>query len=183
RFQGQYFDVETGLHYNTFRYYDPEIGRFITQDPIGLSGGDNLYQYAPNPNGWVDPWGLCKSSSGGASSAGDVASIGGKTCVYNCTVNGVTRYVGITDNIVNRGRAHLREKGITIDRIEGLQNLSRADARAVEQTLINFHGLGKDGGTLINKINSISSIKNPTKYEKGLIRGADLLKKAGYEGF
>ncbi|MCK0549862.1 RHS domain-containing protein [Pseudomonas syringae pv. aptata] len=65
RFQGQYFDVETGLHYNTFRYYDPEIGRFITQDPIGLSGGDNLYQYAPNPNGWVDPWGLCKSAASG----------------------------------------------------------------------------------------------------------------------
>ncbi|RMR31110.1 Rhs protein [Pseudomonas syringae pv. coriandricola] len=39
RFQGHYFDVKTGLHYNTFRYYDPEIGRFITQDPIGLSGG------------------------------------------------------------------------------------------------------------------------------------------------
>ncbi|NAT60485.1 type IV secretion protein Rhs, partial [Pseudomonas syringae pv. actinidifoliorum] len=39
RFQGQYFDVETGLHYNTFRYYDPEIGRFTTQDPIGLLGG------------------------------------------------------------------------------------------------------------------------------------------------
>ncbi|WP_211145527.1 RHS repeat-associated core domain-containing protein, partial [Pseudomonas syringae group genomosp. 3] len=58
RFQGQYFDVETGLHYNTFRYYDPEIGRFITQDPIGLSGGDNLYLYAPNPYGWVDPAGL-----------------------------------------------------------------------------------------------------------------------------
>ncbi|KPX25322.1 hypothetical protein ALO72_200156 [Pseudomonas syringae pv. delphinii] len=57
RFQGQYFDVETGLHYNTFRYYDPEIGRFITQDPIGLSGGDNLYLYAPNPYGWVDPLG------------------------------------------------------------------------------------------------------------------------------
>ncbi|MEE4688446.1 RHS repeat-associated core domain-containing protein, partial [Pseudomonas alliivorans] len=39
RFQGQYFDEETGLHYNTFRYYDPEVGRFITQDPIGLLGG------------------------------------------------------------------------------------------------------------------------------------------------
>ena len=63
RFQGQYFDVETGLHYNTFRYYDPEIGRFITQDPIGLSGGDNLYQYAPNPNGWVDPLGWCVNAS------------------------------------------------------------------------------------------------------------------------
>ncbi|POD29850.1 hypothetical protein BKM14_21365 [Pseudomonas syringae pv. syringae] len=74
RFQGQYFDVETGLHYNTFRYYDPEIGRFITQDPIGLSGGDNLYQYAPNPYGWVDPLGLCKSSSGGAKEIGTITT-------------------------------------------------------------------------------------------------------------
>jgi len=39
RFQGQYFDEETGLHYNTFWYYDPEVGRFITQDPIGSLGG------------------------------------------------------------------------------------------------------------------------------------------------
>ncbi|WP_260608112.1 RHS repeat-associated core domain-containing protein [Xanthomonas cerealis] len=58
RFQGQYFDEETGLHYNTFRYYDPDIGRFINQDPIGLEGGTNLYQYAPNPISWIDPWGL-----------------------------------------------------------------------------------------------------------------------------
>ncbi len=57
RFQGQYFDDETGLHYNTFRYYDPEVGRFVTQDPIGLSGGTNLYHYAANPYGWIDPWG------------------------------------------------------------------------------------------------------------------------------
>ncbi|MHC8304887.1 DUF637 domain-containing protein [Pseudomonas sp. PB3P13] len=124
-----------------------------------------------------------KGVGAGAKGAGEVASFGGKTCVYNCVVDGVTRYVGITDDIVKRGQAHLREKGITIDRIEGLQNLSRADARAVEQTLIDYHGLGKDGGTLINKINSISSVKNPTKYEQGLIRGAELLKKAGYEGF
>ncbi|EJT83240.1 YD repeat-containing protein [Pseudomonas putida S11] len=55
RFQGQYFDDETGLHYSTFRYYDPEIGRFATQDPIGLLGGINLYQYAVNPLGWLDP--------------------------------------------------------------------------------------------------------------------------------
>ncbi|WP_183154015.1 RHS repeat-associated core domain-containing protein, partial [Pseudomonas syringae group genomosp. 3] len=74
RFQGQYFDVETGLHYNTFRYYDPEIGRFITQDPIGLSGGDNLYLYAPNPYGWVDPWGLCNSSSSGTKEIGTITT-------------------------------------------------------------------------------------------------------------
>lgn len=58
RFQGQYFDDETGLHYNTFRYYDPEVGRFLTQDPIGLAGGFNLYQYNLNPVTWVDALGL-----------------------------------------------------------------------------------------------------------------------------
>lgn len=46
RFQGQYYDEESGLHYNRFRYYDPEIGRFVSQDPIGLQGGMNLFEYA-----------------------------------------------------------------------------------------------------------------------------------------
>lgn len=58
RYAGQYADAETGLHYNLFRYYDPQVGRFITPDPIGLAGGLNLYAYAPNPLSWIDPWGL-----------------------------------------------------------------------------------------------------------------------------
>jgi RHS repeat-associated protein len=58
RAEGQYRDEETGLHYNTYRFYDPDIGRFITQDPISLSGGTNLYQSAPNPIGWADALGL-----------------------------------------------------------------------------------------------------------------------------
>lgn len=58
RFQGQYLDRESGLHYNTFRFYDPDIGRFISPDPIGLLGGDNLYLYAPNSSRWADPWSL-----------------------------------------------------------------------------------------------------------------------------
>ena len=57
RFQGQYLDRETGLHYNTFRYYDADIGRFICPDPIGLEGGINLGNYSPNPLSWIDPWG------------------------------------------------------------------------------------------------------------------------------
>ncbi|WP_269767151.1 RHS repeat domain-containing protein, partial [Burkholderia ubonensis] len=61
RFQGQYHDDETGLHYNRHRYYDPNCGRFISKDPIGLAGGINVYQYAPNTTGWVDPLGLTKS--------------------------------------------------------------------------------------------------------------------------
>ena len=58
RFQGQYYDEESGLHYNRFRYYDPEIGRFVSQDPIGLDGGLNIYVYVKNPVQWVDPSGL-----------------------------------------------------------------------------------------------------------------------------
>jgi len=64
RLQGQYADIETGLHYNTFRFYDPEAGRFVTQDPIGLEGSSNLYRYAANPIIWIDPWGWeCWSSA------------------------------------------------------------------------------------------------------------------------
>ena len=62
RYQGQYLDRETGLHYNTFRYYDPDTGRFTQPDPIGLAGRLNLYQYAPNALIWADPWGLSKSN-------------------------------------------------------------------------------------------------------------------------
>ncbi|CAN7384125.1 RHS domain-containing protein [Pseudomonas sp. LjRoot277] len=58
RFQGQYFDAETGLHYNRHRYYNPGTGRYLTPDPIKLAGGLNNYQYVPNPTGWVDPLGL-----------------------------------------------------------------------------------------------------------------------------
>lgn len=59
RFQGQYFDKESGLHYSTFRYYDPQTGRFISQDPVRLHGGLSLYQYAKNPIRYIDPLGLC----------------------------------------------------------------------------------------------------------------------------
>ncbi|WP_461157018.1 RHS repeat-associated core domain-containing protein [Saccharopolyspora tripterygii] len=58
RFPGQYFDPETGLHYNFFRYYDPVIGRFASPDPIGLSGGLNHHAYVSNPTTLLDPLGL-----------------------------------------------------------------------------------------------------------------------------
>ena len=61
RFPGQYYDQETGLHYNYFRYYDPSTGRYLTSDPLGIIDGEDLNTYAyvgNNPIGWIDPEGL-----------------------------------------------------------------------------------------------------------------------------
>lgn len=105
----------------------------------------------------------------------------GDNIVYHSQNGVATDYVGITNNLERRAAEHLNSKGIAIDAIPGLSNLSRSDARAVEQVLIELHGLGKNGGTLINRINSIST-KNPV-YKESLLRGAEILKQVGYPGF
>ncbi|WP_232447172.1 RHS repeat-associated core domain-containing protein [Burkholderia ubonensis] len=88
RFQGQYLDRETGLHYNTFRFYDPDIGRFINPDPIGLLGGLNLYRYASNPLAWIDPWGwACGELSGKAQEVHNLAGGGDARSIRNSTVS------------------------------------------------------------------------------------------------
>ena len=59
RYQGQYEDEETGLYYNRFRYYPPQMGMYISSDPIGLAGNNpTLYGYVHDPNIWLDLLGL-----------------------------------------------------------------------------------------------------------------------------
>ena len=77
RLPGQYFDEESGLHsglhYNRHRYYDPHCARYISQDPIGLAGGENAYSYVANPITWIDPLGLdevCPGTEAGKGTAG-----------------------------------------------------------------------------------------------------------------
>jgi RHS repeat-associated protein len=79
RFAGQYYDQETGLHYNYHRYYDPALGRYLRTDPIGLEGGINLYAYVQNnPVNAIDPYGLVdwgKTISGAAVSFGGAINV------------------------------------------------------------------------------------------------------------
>jgi len=91
KFQGQSLDTETGLHYNRFRYYDSDVGMFISRDPIGLLGGNNVFQYAPNPIGWIDPWGLAKTTN---LSALDKMSIEASQVLPERTRSAVTVAVG-----------------------------------------------------------------------------------------
>jgi RHS repeat-associated protein len=253
---GQYgiVDDSIGLLYARARYFSPQLGRFLTKDPvIGKdSNGQSLnrYVYALNsPLNLIDISGLSPLEGRvfTASSATDAEHIQllmnererrlyilslqaqdahqnylnalavedayykaainyfsaldvigtvssfftgigeegiaakGVTSVYTAVENGAVKYVGITDNLSARAAAHLSEKGIVIDEIPGLSGLSRSDARSVEQVLIEKYGLGKNGGSLLNKINSISK-DNPI-YEDAIQRGTELLKQIQYPGF
>ena len=83
RLPGQYFDSETGLHYNWHRYYDPGLGRYLRPDPIGLVGGIDLYGYAGNdPVSVVDPWGLVQWS-GTSIQVSAIAEIGATFTRYH----------------------------------------------------------------------------------------------------
>jgi len=86
RFPGQYYDAETGLYYNRFRYYDPQIGRYVSADPIGQEDEVNVFQYAlDNPLNYFDPLGLRTTrpqwgsggGGGGMMGGGPVGRIGG----------------------------------------------------------------------------------------------------------
>lgn len=97
RFPGQYYDSETGLHYNWHRYYDPRIGRYLTPDPIGLAGGINLYSYVQNnPIDFIDPDG--KAAIG--------MTLGVAWTIYNSanTINQINNYMDEMEFYINQVR-------------------------------------------------------------------------------
>ncbi|WP_218964660.1 RHS repeat-associated core domain-containing protein [Snodgrassella alvi] len=142
RYQGQYLDRETGLHYNTFRYYDPDIGRFTQPDPIGLAGGLNLYQYAPNGLTWVDPLGLTSVNAEGYH-------------VYGLYDPDATKpyYIGITNDIDRRRNEHRDTGRFTSGRMDVIEkNVTYGRARGYEQYYIEEYKTRT--GTIGEKISS-----------------------------
>jgi hypothetical protein len=100
------------------------------------------------------------------------------TTVYRSVAGENVKYVGITNNFERRAAEHLASaRKLVIDPI--MKVSSRADARAVEQALIHKYGLAKDGGRLLNLINSISPLKQT--YQQQLLRGYELLNSIGYK--
>ena len=94
KFQGQSLDTETGLHYNRFRYYDSDVGMFVSRDPIGLLGGDNVFQYAPNPVMWIDPFGLI--------SIHDIALNKAKQLKISQGINDATKISVVRDKVTGK---------------------------------------------------------------------------------
>jgi RHS repeat-associated protein len=135
RFPGQYYDQETGLHYNYFRDYNPSTGRYIEKDPIGLRGGINLYRYALNsPLKWTDIWGLLELSLNGLKL---IAGFEGFSAMpYNDVANNATIGYGhlLHHGPVTDAEYFMFWPGMGITEEEGLQILKK-DAKCAENTV------------------------------------------------
>ena len=118
RYQGQYEDSETGLYYNRYRYYSPDMGIYISSDPIGLAGGFNTYAYVKDTNTWVDVLGL----------SGEL--------VYQLIRDNKVVYYGITSRTaLERMAEHGKTK--VFDNMEILADgLTHDQARSIEGALI-----------------------------------------------
>jgi RHS repeat-associated protein len=135
-FPGHWRDDESGLHYNYFRYYDPEAGSYISPDPIQLEGGFNFYRYTNNPTNWIDPYGLtCPHDTNGGE---------GYTVYHIKDGEGNVLYVGITaaDRFDTRQSEHIESGRLSGDRVmESIVHINTyGEARGHEQAHIEHYG-------------------------------------------
>ncbi|WP_438265340.1 RHS repeat-associated core domain-containing protein, partial [Citrobacter rodentium] len=128
RLPGQQYDEETGLYYNRHRYYDPQQGRYITQDPIGLRGGWNLYSYAfNNPMKYIDPRGLDIWLEGAAPGEPDLhqsVNVGDPNGSYDSYSYGLSGFItGEVYKDVNQGGVIVAYKTTTYEQDEAFKEI------------------------------------------------------------
>ncbi|MDF2403340.1 type IV secretion protein Rhs [Aeromonas sp. 5HA1] len=163
-FAGQLRDDESGLCYNRFRYYDPQGACYISPDPIGILGGENNYGYVPNPVNWIDPFGLAKCKglpssrkAGGTGAKYDSANgqglyvlHDGKNILYVGRGDAASR---LNIHASTPGKSHLDQMTIFDN------NLTKAEAKYLEQKIMDLNGGAQSTSqktNLLNKINSYS---------------------------
>ncbi|MFC1591885.1 RHS repeat-associated core domain-containing protein [Thermodesulfobacteriota bacterium] len=147
RFPGQYYDEETGLHYNYFRYYDPVVGRYLRADPIGLDGGINLFSYiANNPLGYADPYGLYVVCVGGGAYASKLSILdqiilgGGGSFKYCWDDKGNSGWVVCGSGMAGLGKGFVGGVEVTFTWLETLCQF--LDATGFGATGVYANGLG-----------------------------------------
>ncbi len=153
RLPGQQYDEESGLYYNRHRYYNPGQGRYITQDPIGLEGGWNLYSYALNPVSWIDPLGLWVGMddavfSGGGALVGLVGQ--GVSDLFSWQLSGWEDYVGSAIGGAAGGEALLYTGPVAAGATAGVTtNLSKQGLKYLSGKLCDFDWITFAGDTVI----------------------------------
>uniref|UniRef100_UPI0023F82CAE RHS repeat domain-containing protein n=1 Tax=Phocaeicola salanitronis TaxID=376805 RepID=UPI0023F82CAE len=170
RFQGQYEDEETGLYYNRFRYYLPNFGGYISQDPINLKGGIKFYSYVSNPTIWLDILGLFHHNDTGFYVYGlfDIIDIDEKgQFIFADT----PYYIGITNNLPVRASQHRASgrlgKNNYMRPLE--EKVTYGQARGYEQAYIEYYGtktgIINEKISAVNRGNKINSfdIDNTTR--------------------
>ena len=108
RLQNQYAYRETGLHYNFFRYYEPDAGPFVNQDPIGLLGGSNLYRFAPNAQGWTDFSGFIAMALFFLPEIGVVLTAAGQAALTAIGIGAVLSLSGDTSKEKSQAKAQVK---------------------------------------------------------------------------
>ncbi len=164
RLQGQYYDEESDLHYNRYRYYVPAISAFASQDPLGLFPGVNLYEYAVNTMGWIDPLGLkgCNILKSTKKALGAAPAGMNYAHMHHIVMEGAfTGWTRANRKLVTQARTILRNHNINIQGInnviwavnEGhsvdyarnvLVRLQRANPKGREAVIRSLNRIGRD---------------------------------------